>query len=409
MLRVLICGSINADWRREVEPYLIRDRAEYDQGLKEGTLTKESIRLPRVYPTFAEREKDVIRALNQINPQVIISLIQRPKPLLLMSHKDRLKWYHFEHFPRHEQLKITIYEVYLNHALFPNPKERGQPLVSVYTPTYNSSACLAKAYKSLSTQTYTNWEWVIIDDGSTDGTPKMVSAWAYHDIRIWFFRPMCGNLCNIGRMKHYATGLCEGKYLVELDHDDMLTSNALSDVVDAFEADADLGFVYSNFAEFLEDGRSNYYPDWMDRGRYRKTEYEGHVFLWALAYDVYGEVVGRGPVIKDMTVCPNHVRAFRRTELMKVGGYNPRLVMGDDYDLMIRMFCYSKIRHLSKLLYLYRYENNTWAHYNEFARFIFPVIAQRWEKEIDRRIEELKHNGLWLTEPQGLPGQDPEF
>ena len=240
-----------------------------------------------------------------------------------------------------------------------------------------------------------------MDDGSTDGTPETIAGWAAFDSRIRFFRPVDRNYGNIGRVKRYATGLCLGKYLLELDHDDLLTEDALTEVVAAFETDSDLGFVYSNFAEFIEGGGDHYYPDWEERGRYRRTPYKNRYYLEALAYDVYGDVDELGPVIKEMSVCPNHVRAFRRTELDRIGGYNPRLVMGDDFDLMIRMFCLSKIKHIDKLLYLYRIHSNTWARFNEFARFLFPAVRQRWEPDIDRRIAELKEQGKWLPEPQG--------
>ncbi len=402
MLRVLICGLINQEWKEELDGYL---RLE-GEGEQERDTGGNGVSLPGFYPTFVERERDLAKSVNRVNPQVIISLVQKPKYLMLMAHQDRLKWYHFQEIPDPVRLKTTVYEVYLAHSLFPHPGKRKMPLLSVFTPTYNSSGYLDRAYKSLSRQTYNNWEWIVVDDGSDDGTPEMVSSWAENDTRISFFRHGGSNLGNIGCMKHYAAGVCRGKYLVELDHDDMLTPDALSVVVQAFESDPGLGFVYSNFAEFMDDGKANYYPDWMDRGRYRKTECEGLIYLEALAYDIYGDVFGRGPVIKDMTVCPNHLRAFRRTELFRVGGYNPHLVMGDDYDLMIRMFCRSKVKHLPRLLYLYRYQENTWARHTRFARFIFPVILRRWENEIDARIDELKKRGVWLKEPQGKPVND---
>ncbi|MBU2547109.1 MAG: glycosyltransferase [Proteobacteria bacterium] len=408
MIRVLICGSIDSEWRREAEIFLCRDREEYDRGLADGTLTPEPLRLPRVYPTFVPDEERVPWEMGRVMPQVIVSLGSTPKALVLINPQDQLKWYHFEGPPTPEVLKKTIYEVYLSQALFPNPGERDRPLVSVFTPTYNPGPYLTQAYRSLTAQTWRNWEWVVIDDGSTDETPRTLAAWAAHDSRIRFFRPVDRNYGNIGRMKRYASGLCLGEYLIELDHDDILTENALAEVVTAFQEEPELGFVYSNFAEFVEGGGDHYYPDWLDRGRYRRTEYQGRLYLEALAYEVYGDVVGIGPVIKDMTICPNHIRAFRAGELWRVGGYNPRLVMGDDFDLIIRMFCQSKIKHLDKLLYLYRIHANTWARFNEFARFFLPIVVQRWEPEIDRRIEALKKAGRWIETPQGRPGQSSE-
>ncbi len=405
MIRVLICGEYGEGWQKAAEKHLTRDRDEYEQGLGEGAWPPESPRLPRVYPFFARSEDETVSILNRKNPQVIISVRSKPGPLALMSRSDHLRWFHFDRNPDPLQLKKTIFEVYLAHALFPHPGEKGQPLVSVFTPTHNSGRFLKEAYRSLTEQTYRNWEWVIVDDGSTDDTPETVRSWASADSRLNFFQPRDASFGNIGRMKHYASGLCRGEYLVELDHDDILTDNALTEVVEAFEADRELGFIYSNFTEFVEEGGDHFYPNWVDRGRYRRTLYRDRYYLEALAYDIYGDVDGLGPVIKDMTICPNHIRAFRRSELSKVGGYNTRLVMGDDFDLIIRFFLFSKALHIDKMLYLYRIHANTWSKYNEFARFFLPLVVRKWDPEIDRRISELKEEGRWLKEVQGMKGQ----
>jgi hypothetical protein len=57
---------------------------------------------------------------------------------------------------------------------------------------------------------------------------------------------------------------------------------------------------------------------------------------------------------------PNHVRAFRNEILFKLGGYDDTLIYADDYDLILRMYLHSKIVHIPKMLYLYRWGGNTW-------------------------------------------------
>ena len=323
MIRVLICGQWPPGWQTEAEEYLTRDRGDYEKAVAAGDIRVESPRLPRVYPVFIGDPQQVGLELCRRAPHVVVSIRTQPPDLLLMNYHDRLRWYHSEEPPTPERLKHVVYELYLRHALLPHEAEKDQPLVSIFTPTYNAGSYLLQAYQALTEQSYKNWEWVIIDDGSTDDTPKRVQAWAARDSRIRFFRPVGRNFGNIGRMKRYATGLCLGEILVELDHDDFLTANALDEVARTFLSDPELGFVYSNFAEFVEGGGDHYYPDWVDRGCYRRTLYKGRYYLEAIAYDIYGDVEGLGPVIKDMTIAPNHVRAFRRSELWRVGGYNP--------------------------------------------------------------------------------------
>ena len=51
------------------------------------------------------------------------------------------------------------------------------PLFTVYTPTYNRAHTLHRCYESLKVQTFRDFEWLIVDDGSTDGTAELVAGW----------------------------------------------------------------------------------------------------------------------------------------------------------------------------------------------------------------------------------------
>ena len=58
------------------------------------------------------------------------------------------------------------------------------PFVSIVTPVYNGAAYLADCIESVLAQTYTNWEYIIVDNRSTDSTPDIASAYARRDPRI---------------------------------------------------------------------------------------------------------------------------------------------------------------------------------------------------------------------------------
>jgi hypothetical protein len=90
------------------------------------------------------------------------------------------------------------------------------PLVSVYTGTYNTGDFLRDTYQSLRDQTCPNWEWVVVDDHSTDGTWEHLEQLALEDVRV---RPVrnAKNNGKIGSVKDTATRLCRGEFLVELD------------------------------------------------------------------------------------------------------------------------------------------------------------------------------------------------
>jgi glycosyltransferase involved in cell wall biosynthesis len=164
----------------------------------------------------------------------------------------------------------------------------------------------------------------------------------------------------IGLAKNTATELCHGQYFVELDHDDMLTDFALDEIKKAFEANPDVGFVYSNCANFFENGTFHRFdgPDW--KNQYRETEYRGKKWLECINHDIYARF---GPHFTQqfgwfLTVGPNHVRAYRADQFKKLGGYNPNLPVADDWDLYARFFLFSKCLHIDKMLYLYRFADN---------------------------------------------------
>jgi glycosyltransferase involved in cell wall biosynthesis len=102
------------------------------------------------------------------------------------------------------------------------------PFFTVFTPTYNRAHTLHRAYDSLRAQTFRDFEWIVVDDGSTDNTPELVGEWvktAAFPIR-YFQQPNSG--------RHIADNLtvreARGELLVSVDSDDALVENALERV-----------------------------------------------------------------------------------------------------------------------------------------------------------------------------------
>jgi glycosyltransferase involved in cell wall biosynthesis len=92
-----------------------------------------------------------------------------------------------------------------------------QPLISVIIPAYNRLPLLQQAIESVIAQTYTNWELLIIDDGSTDGTKKAIET--SDDLRIRIFSgPHCGN---IAALRNAGVSVASGEWVAFLDSDDM--------------------------------------------------------------------------------------------------------------------------------------------------------------------------------------------
>ncbi len=104
-----------------------------------------------------------------------------------------------------------------------------KPAISVLTPAYNRVHTLHRAYESLSRQTVRDFEWVVVDDGSTDDTATLLSRWqAEADFPISWYR--YSN--NRGRNAAVNTGksLVSGDYTLILDSDDALLDNAVETI-----------------------------------------------------------------------------------------------------------------------------------------------------------------------------------
>ncbi len=97
--------------------------------------------------------------------------------------------------------------------------------LTIFTPTYNRAYCLGRAYESLKRQTCQDFEWLIIDDGSTDNTKELVDAWKREGvIRICYIKKENGGM-HTGHntaFRNITTDLC-----MCLDSDDMLTDDCV--------------------------------------------------------------------------------------------------------------------------------------------------------------------------------------
>lgn len=108
-----------------------------------------------------------------------------------------------------------------------------QFVFSVITPTYNRSKTLSRAYNSLVQQTFRSFEWIIIDDGSTDDTRSIVLKWQKEKLFpiIYKFQKNSGKPSAVNR----GIRLAKGKYILILDSDDSCKSDAMDIMVHTWQ------------------------------------------------------------------------------------------------------------------------------------------------------------------------------
>lgn len=102
--------------------------------------------------------------------------------------------------------------------------------ITVFTPTYNRAYIISNLYKSLQRQTFCDFEWLIVDDGSTDNTQELINKWQHEDnsFNIYYYWQENGGKCRaINKALEYANG----EMFFTVDSDDFLTDDALEKVV----------------------------------------------------------------------------------------------------------------------------------------------------------------------------------
>ncbi len=108
-------------------------------------------------------------------------------------------------------------------------KVRIEIMITIMTPTYNRAYILPSAYNSLKNQTCFDFEWIIVDDGSTDNTEELVGKWLLEENK---FTIIYQKQINGGKHRAVNRGvsLANYDYFMILDSDDFLTSNAVEKI-----------------------------------------------------------------------------------------------------------------------------------------------------------------------------------
>ena len=125
------------------------------------------------------------------------------------------------------------------------------PSVSVLMPVYNAAAYLNQAVDSVLSQTYADFELVILNDGSVDLSEQIILS--YSDERIKYYK----NEQNEGLIKtlNKGIGLCCGKYIARMDADDISALDRLKKQVDFLEKNPDIVIVGSDATRIDENGK----------------------------------------------------------------------------------------------------------------------------------------------------------
>lgn len=202
------------------------------------------------------------------------------------------------------------------------------PLVSIIMPNYNNRKYIAEAMESVLNQTYTNWELIVIDDGSMDNSVEIIQAYAAKDERI----RLLVNATNKGVSASRNEGLknSNGAFICFLDSDDVFLPNKLSDQVECLQQNSAAGLVYSD--QLVSDDKLNIID---------KSEY----FMPSLDLKEFMSIRN---LFSTLTVM------LRRKLMEQVGYFDSALSGGEDWDYWIRCSEKTPFIHLKINTAIYR-------------------------------------------------------
>ena len=126
-----------------------------------------------------------------------------------------------------------------------------QPLVSVVVPTFNRCSVLMDAIESVLSQTYSNVELIVVDDGSSDQTAASLAGIADPRLRV-FFEPHCGNKA---RVRNIGIEAARGQWIAFIDSDDLWFPAKLDKQLTALLTSEQYGWSYTGFVLIDETGR----------------------------------------------------------------------------------------------------------------------------------------------------------
>jgi len=196
------------------------------------------------------------------------------------------------------------------------------PLVSVVMSVYNGEKYLAEAVESILNQTFRDFEFIVIDDGSTDGTAAILDG--FHDARIVRWQ----NKQNIGLSRSLNTGLkmARGKYIARMDSDDVSLPERFAKQVQFLDEHQDIGVLGTAFEIIDEIGA---------RGAEIHFPVEPGLVRWQMFFYC--------PIVHPSVM-------MRRTVYEQFGGYDPNVDHSEDYELWLRATPQTRIANMPDVL-----------------------------------------------------------
>lgn len=244
------------------------------------------------------------------------------------------------------------------------------PTVSVFVTVYNREPFIRECIESVMNQTFQDVEICVCDDGSTDRTPEILNELQKEYNKEREIIRVHTHPKNKGIAAAYTTALsmCHGRYVAQLDSDDVLCPKALATLATVLDAHPKIGLVCSDY-EYMTGNGKFYAP-----GAYQAE----------ISSDLLKNLM------LNKTAAIHHLRMFRRELLDKIQNWCDTAHLCADYDLYIKLTEITNVMKVPEVLYQQRWHEGNISHQHVHqqlsARLVQLRSARRRIKRIDEKI-----------------------
>jgi hypothetical protein len=210
-----------------------------------------------------------------------------------------------------------------------------KPYVSVVMVVCDVERFLGEAIESILAQTYRDFEFVIVDFGSSDKSKEIISSYAVRDCGIKFHEIA---QCGLAEARHQACLLAQGRYIAIMDADDICVPERLECQVEYLDGHSQVGIVGGQVELIDASGASLANSVLLSEVKLERPVENSELQTALLSYC---------PFWQDAVM-------MRREAFNKVGGYRAVFVQGEDYDLWMRIAEHFEVANLKQVVFKYR-------------------------------------------------------
>jgi glycosyltransferase involved in cell wall biosynthesis len=258
--------------------------------------------------------------------------------------------------------------------------------ITVVIPTYNSASYILDALDSVFSQTFTDYDVIIVDDGSTDNTRDLLGP--YMSRISYHYQPNQG----LAVARNVGLSLARGDYLTYLDADDIWEANNLSVKAAILEAFPDLGGVFSEFSIFDARGQQHARGTRQTFPFFERTGWTfGDVFESCREWPIEGGSVAvyTGNIFEKLFhgnfILPTTM-VFHRERALAVGPFRAHMRTQQDYEYWLRFSRQHPFAFVDAALARYRRHAGQLTNFKNIERILLAVeeIVNQYEDEMSR-------------------------